>query len=172
MTFDCKTIEITHRAVCEQEAEVLRTLNWEVDGPCIEQWLYIYSVRFEKLTDITKMRRHPDLKMLRAFVLISARAILMSESFAPMLSQGDLALGLFCLSLMLDGYLPLTSLKPEEVDEADWCESMSILNAGNQPGGCETCRFVSPRIMSHGQTLTGRRGSGRWCIQQSLIPDS
>ncbi|CAK9098619.1 unnamed protein product [Durusdinium trenchii] len=98
MTFDCTTEEITSSTLKEHELEVLKALDWEVDCPCLEQWLLMFSVRFNGLTG---GQNTMQLQMMMQSILQSAHAILMSETVVQKLSHGDLAIGLFCANVLL-----------------------------------------------------------------------
>ncbi|CAK9060547.1 unnamed protein product [Durusdinium trenchii] len=131
-TFDCMTEEITNSTLKEHELEVLKALDWKVDCPCLEQWLLMFSVRFNGLTG---GQNTVQLQMMMQSILHSSHAILMSETVAQKLSHGDLAMGLFCANvlLLLHGDSPLMSLKPYEVSEMEWSGLFTSL-AACKPG--------------------------------------
>ncbi|CAK9108443.1 unnamed protein product [Durusdinium trenchii] len=132
-TFNCKADDIPkHPSMIQEEMEVVKALDWKVHYPCLERWLCLYSTRFSGLIGV---RSAAQFEGMKEFVRTSARAILTTnETVAQDLSHGDLALGLFCSSLVRGGYLPLMSLKPEEVDETEWSD-LFILVAPQELGG-------------------------------------
>lgn len=143
-TSNCSTPEISDRSLCQHEQVVLRSLDWQVDYPCVEQWCYVYFARFGLLAGF---QTSEQLQKMQMRVLISARAILMSRPATTDLSHGDVALSLFVLSFVDAGYLPLMKLKPKNVDEDEWV----TLYAASQPGGelpeCHASDMIASQIL-------------------------
>ena len=105
------TAEVSNRAVSQHEKEVLEVLDFRVQAPCVLQWCQAYFTRFGLLA--SRDFQLP-LQQMHETVLMFARAVVMS------LSHGKLAAGLFSLSLVFSGLLPMASLMPSSMNVAEW----------------------------------------------------
>eukprot|EP00439_Symbiodinium_sp_Y106_P004950 s1915_g1.t1 len=103
------TTEVSDRALCLHEKEVLLALDWQVECPCVEHWSCLYFTRFGILAG---REFQASIQQMQAKVLMFARAMVMCFPMTKEVSQRTLAMGLFGLSFVNDGLLPVSSFKP------------------------------------------------------------
>lgn len=146
-THNVVTTEVSDRALCLHEKEVLLALDWQVECPCVEHWSCLYFTRFGILAG---REFQASIQQMQAKVLMFARAMVMCFPMTKEVSQRTLAMGLFSLSFVNDGLLPVSSFKPAGISASGW----SALFAATQPrprgapeGELPQCRLPAAMTM-------------------------
>ena len=140
-TQNCVTSEVSSEALALHERTVFEALEWHV-GACVEQWYLAYFTRFECMVG---QEFQAPIQQMRATVRLFMRTVVLFFPASPMLSHGKLATGLFSLSFLYGGLLPIASLKPSTMCEAEW----GALFAGTPPGlpPCSCPQAETMRLM-------------------------
>ena len=140
-TQNCVTAEVSNRAVSQHEKEVLEALDFRVQAPCVLQWCKPY---FTRLGLLASREFQLPVQQMHGTVVMFAHAVVMCVPASPMLSHGNLAAGLFSLSFVYSGLLPMASLMPSSMSAAEW----STLLAATPPvPPCRLPQAVTMRLM-------------------------
>ncbi|CAE7546354.1 KCNQ2 [Symbiodinium natans] len=131
------TSAVSLEALRLHEEKVLGALDWQVEVACTEKWCLVYFTRF----GLVGREFQAPVRQLHAQALLLARAVMMCF---PMLSHKKLAAGLFCLSFVYSGLLPMASLMPSDMNAAEW--SALLAATGNVPQ-CRLPQAMTLRLM-------------------------
>ena len=142
-TQNCVTATVSNRAVSQHEKEVLEALDFGVEAPCVQRWCQTYFTRFGLLAGRDSQL---PIQQMHGTALMFAHAVVMCVPASPMLSHGKLAAGLFSLSFVYSGLLPVASLMPSSMSVAEWRVLFSAIPAGKLPPCCLP-RAATMRLM-------------------------
>ncbi|CAE7552123.1 KCNQ2 [Symbiodinium natans] len=124
------------------ELRLLKALDCQVELPCAEKWCLLYFTRFGHLG----REFQAPVQQMQAKALLSARAVVMCFPASPMLSHGKLAAGLFSLSFVYSGLLPMASLQPSNMDASEWSALFAAITPNELPA-CRLPHSVTKRLM-------------------------
>ena len=165
-TQNCVTSEVSSEALALHERTVFEALDWHVGAACVEQWYVAYFTRFECM--VGQEFQAPILQ-LRATFMLFARTVVLCFPASPMLSPGKLATGLFSLSFVYVGLLPMASLKPSTMCAAEWGALFAATPPGQQPPRhclqAETMRIVDVLCLVVKEKLDDIRAWSRQALE-------
>mmetsp|Transcript_20284 Transcript_20284/g.36205 ORF Transcript_20284/g.36205 Transcript_20284/m.36205 type:complete len:390 (+) Transcript_20284:58-1227(+) len=114
---------ITDQLLRETEMHILRVLDWNLDIPTVDQWLTMYTTRFNI---ISKFVYEKHISMVEQQSMHFVGELIKGEALTLQLPARELALGLFCYGLVSVGLLTVDRLQPTEAPGRG-----SAVNAGN-----------------------------------------
>lgn len=140
---NCVTDQVSDMALCMHEKTVLKALLWQIECPCVEHWSCLFFTRFGILAG---RDFQAWIDQMQAKVLMFARAVVMCFPTAQ-LSQGRLALGLFSLSFVDAGMVPVASLKPSTKSVSEWKALLTAIQPRGELPECRLPPFMAMRVM-------------------------
>lgn len=120
--------EVTEESLGAHELMIWRALSWQLDTMSIQQWIAVFSTRFNLLS---ANAHEASLSWLQNQTTAVARMLLMRVAASLESSHFDVALGLFCLGMVWAHLLPLDSLRCADVSPAE----MTAAYMRSQPAG-------------------------------------
>jgi len=108
---------VTEEMLLKEEVRVLKLLGWNVNVPTPEFWISAFTSRFDALT-FNYFAASVSWVQHRSKSLASG--IVLSGAVLEELGQKTLAEGLICISFVVAGLLPLSTLQPDAFTEQEW----------------------------------------------------
>lgn len=115
--YSTSSTQLTEAVINLGEIRVLKVLGWRIQVPTAESWISTYGSRLNVLTQGLLV---PSLNWVWQQSILGTHKIMMHKAVDAELPPRKLAAGLFAVSLVGGGLLPLEALQPAKMSYEEW----------------------------------------------------